>query len=195
VSTNYRLLSPIHMPVLLDGRLKKFGVSEHHVAASHEWASHVDKRCLTDGLNFLWVLCDEVGCVTSFTRYALNDARRIVEVIREAFHVEIVCEHEPRYWGLETEEEWDAAQIRIEIENERAHQVFWNELVKFVRGESDRINSTYLIKSATMKMVEIAKRLIAESPELLAEDKRSDLIQALEEMYHQHLVETGEIPF
>ena len=58
---------------------------------------------------------------------------------------------------------------------ERDEQDFFNEVVKFVRGEA------HDIKPGTIGMIqaEIAKQLIAESPDLLAEHKRPDLIKAV----------------
>jgi len=55
------------------------------------------------------------------------------------------------------------------------------EVVKFVRGEA------HDIKPGTIGMIqaEIAKRLIAESPDLLAEDKRPDLIKAVNLVYER----------
>ena len=54
-------------------------------------------------------------------------------------------------------------------------------MVKFVRGEGHEIGP------GTIGMIkaEIAKRLIAESPDLLAEDKRPDLIKAVNLIYER----------
>ena len=56
---------------------------------------------------------------------------------------------------------------------------FYNEVVKFVRGEGHDIRPGTI----GMIMAEIAKRLVAESPDLLAEDKRPDLIKAVNMIY------------
>jgi hypothetical protein len=62
---------------------------------------------------------------------------------------------------------------------EKDEQDFYGEIVKFVRGES------YDIEPGTIGMIkaEIAKRLVAKSPDLLAKDKRSDLIKAVNMIY------------
>jgi hypothetical protein len=52
-------------------------------------------------------------------------------------------------------------------------------VVKFVRGEGHDI----LPGTSGMTKAEIAKRLIADSPDLLAKDKRPDLIKAVELIY------------
>jgi hypothetical protein len=69
--------------------------------------------------------------------------------------------------GESTEEcldAWDAMA-------EKADQEFYHEMVKFARGEDHDIKpgSVWMIKA------EIAKRLTANSPDLLADAKRPDL--------------------
>jgi hypothetical protein len=102
--------------------------------------------------------------------------QRILQAICDEFDVDIVSEYEPQFWGYSTQEEWDAAQNEIAEKHERD---FYNEVVKFVRGESHDIRPG----TVGMTKAEIAKRLIAESPELLAEDKRPDLIKAVNMAY------------
>jgi hypothetical protein len=79
-------------------------------------------------------------------------------------------------WGYETQEQWDAAWTEIAKKDEQA---FYNEVAKFARGES------HDIKPDTIGMIkaEIAKDLIAASPELLEDDKRPDLIKAVNLIY------------
>jgi hypothetical protein len=62
---------------------------------------------------------------------------------------------------------------------EKDEQDFYDEMVKFVRGESYDIEP----RTIGMTKAEIAKRLVAESPDLLAKDKRSDLIKAVNMIY------------
>jgi hypothetical protein len=103
---------------------------------------------------------------------------RILRAIADEFGVRIVSEHEPEYWGFETKEEWDAAWGAIAQESEKN---FYNEVAKFVRGER------HDIRPGTIGMIkaEIAKRLIADSPDLLAEDKRPELIKAVNLIYER----------
>ena len=66
-------------------------------------------RCLTDGLNFLWVYSNEEGLVSGFKRWAPNgNPQRILCEIADPFDIDIVSEYEPEFWGYETTEEWDA---------------------------------------------------------------------------------------
>ena len=170
MSIHFRPLTPIRMADLFDGRLERLGVRQHHP----ERTLAPNEKCLTDGLkNYLFVYSNEKGLVSSFTRWMPNgDPKYILQAICGEFDVDIVSEHEPQYWGFKTQEEWDAAWAKMA---ERDEQDFFNEVVKFVRGEA------HDIKPGTIGMIqaEIAKQLIAESPDLLAEHKRPDLIKAV----------------
>jgi hypothetical protein len=89
---------------LFDGRMERFAVRE-------AWASGQTKqnsRCLTDGTNFIWVIGNARGYVSFLTRYGQNDPNQILDAIAKAFECEIVSEHEPQYWGFESEEALDA---------------------------------------------------------------------------------------
>jgi hypothetical protein len=107
--------------------------------------------------------------VTSFT--SPRRSEHILQAISEEFGVRI--EHEDEYWQHEPTEEcldaWDAMA-------EKADQEFYHEMVKFVRGEDHDIKpgSVWMIKA------EIANRLTANSPDLLADAKRPDLLKAIE---------------
>jgi hypothetical protein len=171
MSTDFLSLTPIHFADIFDGRLESVGIHEHR---NEETTSN--KRCLTDGRNFLWVHSNEQGLVTTFTRYAYNAPQRILRMIADEFDVDIVSEHEPEFWGYETQEQWYAARDAM---GEKDQQDFYNEVAKFVRGENHEI------KSGTVGMTKagIAKRLVTESPELLDEDRRRELIKAVETIY------------
>ncbi len=171
MSTDFRPLTPIHFAELFDGRLKDLGVHEHQNKDQPSIA-----KCLTDGRNFLWVHSNEQGFVDSFTRFGGNSPQRILRAIADKFDVDILSEYEPEFWGYETEEEWHAAWATIA---EKDEQDFYNDVVRFVRGDSHEIGP------GTIGMIraEIAKRLVWESPELLDEDKRRELIKAVEVIY------------
>ena len=172
MSTDYRPLSRIRFTDLFDGRLAEFGVLEYH----SENAT-LENRCLTDGWNFLWVYCNDKGLVSTFARSMPNgDPELILDAITDAFDVDIVSEHEPQYWGFKTQEEWDAWLHALEKKDEKD---FYNQVVKFVRGEA------HDIRPGTIGMIkaEIAKRLIADSPDLVAKDKRPDLIKGVNMVY------------
>jgi hypothetical protein len=160
------------MAELFDGRLENVGVREQHCEEAT-----ADEKCLTDGRNFLWVHCDDEGLVSELVSYFPNGSpHRILRAICDEFDVYIVDEHQPQFWGFETQEEWDAFQMALEEEDD---QRFYNEVVKFVRGEEHDIRPGTVGETKA----EIAKRLIAETPDLLAEEKRPDLIKAVNSIY------------
>jgi hypothetical protein len=148
-------------------------VHEHHSKEATP-----NSKCLSDSRNFLWVYGNEEGLVDSFSRYGMNVPQHILHAIANEFCVNIVSEHEPQFWGYETQEQWDAAWTEIAKKDEQA---FYNEVAKFARDES------HDIKPDTIGMIkaEIAKGLIAASPELLENDKRPDLIKAVNLTYER----------
>jgi hypothetical protein len=97
--------------------------------------------------------------------------------------VKIVSEHEPQFWGFESEAEWEAAS---KARAEKDQQEFYDDVIKFIGGESNDIRPG----TNGMAMAEIAKRLVAESPDLVAAEKRRELIEAVETIFHRdHCVE------
>jgi hypothetical protein len=175
--TSYCPLSNVVSADLFDGRLEAFGVHEHF----NEYTTE-ESRMLTDGRNYLWVNFAD-GLVHGFTRYAPNgNPGKILNAITEAFSVEIVSEHDPRAWGFDTQEEWDAAmEAMAKEDNEKYHA----ELVKFLNGEPHDIRPGTI----GMQQAEIAKKLIKEDPALLLAANKSKLRDAIEATYtRDHVV-------
>ena len=84
-----------------------------------------------------------------------------------AFDTYIVSEHQPQYWGFETQEEWDAAEKRSrEFEKE-----FYVQIMKYLRGQPNDI------RPGTIGMIKagIAKKLVEEDPVLLAPKNKDRL--------------------
>jgi hypothetical protein len=105
MSTDYRLLKKVPACDLFDGRLEGFGVREHVKPD----ATTEKSRLLTDGRNYLWVYIGDDGFVGCLTRYYPNGAPgKILSVLAEVFDTDIVSEYEPRFWGFDSQEEWDA---------------------------------------------------------------------------------------
>jgi len=186
MSIDFRPLTPIRMADLFDGRLERLGVRQHHP----EGTLAPNEKCLTDGLkNYLFVYSNEKGLVSSFTRWMPNgDPKYILQAICGEFDVDIVSEHEPQYWGFKTQEEWDAAWAKMA---ERDEQDFFNEVVKFVRGESHNIRSG----TVGMGKAEIARKLITDNPDLLDESKRTDLMKVVNAIYDREPREKGTLDF
>lgn len=119
---------------LFDRRLAKFGVHEWVTPKEDQapndgqeddlgvWFTSQDdqNRTLTDAQgNYLWVSIDSDGSVAIFTRYGRNDADAILAAVAEAFGTKIFSEHEPQFWGFETNEQLDGhiREISLEIRN------------------------------------------------------------------------------
>jgi hypothetical protein len=172
MSTDYCPLKQVPACDLFDGRLEAFGVHEH-VKPDETTKT---RRCLTDGRNYLWVYIDDDGFVAVLTRYGANAPGKILNAVAEACETDIVSEYEPQFWGFDTQEDWDVSMEQMSRESE---ENFYIEILKYLRREPNDI------QPGTIGMIhaEIAKRVIAESPDLLAENKRPDLIKTVEMIY------------
>jgi hypothetical protein len=80
---------------LFDGSLDiKFGVREEVLPDE----TTETMRCLTDGLNYLWVAIDnETGLVDLLLRYGDNDPNKILNAITDVFDADIFSEYEPQF--------------------------------------------------------------------------------------------------
>jgi hypothetical protein len=171
MSTDYRSLADIAATDLFDGRLEDFGVRECFSDETTE-----QRRGLTDGHNYLWVNITD-GLVSDFTRYAPNGAPgKILKAIAESFDVEVVSEHEPQFWGFDTQEDWDAYQEGI---HQQYEEEFHQELLKFLNG------APHNIKAGTIGMckAEIAKNLVEEEPVLRLRANKNKLLDAIQARY------------
>jgi hypothetical protein len=156
VSTDHRTLKKVGAKELFDGRLEEYGVREH----INSDTTTNDRRCLTDGNNYLWVSIDDDGFVGTITRYRPGGApAKILNAIAEAFDTDILSEYEPQFWGFDTQEEWDACTTRMAKEDDDR---FYLELVKYLRGESNDIRPG----TVGMGWAEIAKELVEKDPSL-----------------------------
>ena len=169
MSTEYRPLKPVPFFDLFDGRLARYGVREH--TGSMTCDKH---RCLTDGRNYLWCYTDGSGQLGGMTRYGPNCPLRILDAIVQVFDVDIVSEHEPQYWGFDSEEEWQAVW---KADEQRCRREFYGDVLKYVHGEPNGIRAGSIgeIKA------DIAKDLIAQEPTLA--ENREKLIEAVERVY------------
>jgi len=99
----YRPAEKICAADVLDGRLEAFGIREEITSDTT-----ADSKCLTDGRNSLWMDVDEEGLVKSWRRYGPNATSKILGAIATTFDTDIFSEHQPQFWGYDSEEEWDA---------------------------------------------------------------------------------------
>ena len=106
--TCYRTENKISARALFDGRLKNYGISIHYENGPRE-------KCLTDGnKNFLHVSVDYYGFVESMLEYHScdGDPGKIIAAISKSCRTAVLSEHDPKYWGVNTIEERDAAIAR-----------------------------------------------------------------------------------
>ena len=173
MSTNYRSLSSITFADLFDGRLERHGIREHIPEDTAE-----RMRCLTDGRNYLWCWDDDEGQLEGLCVYAQlrNAPYWMIDVISQEFCTGIVSEHEPQYWGFQTEEE-QAAHHKKMVEESRER--FRHDVLKYVHGEPSSMRPG----ATDERWAEIAKLLIAKDPDL-AEDK-GRLVDAMNQIYDQ----------
>ena len=124
--------------------MEKYGIKEEIVANPTEGT-----RYLVGCDGFLQANRQENGTCT-FTRRGVTPWS-IFEAIAQEFKVEFVSEHDHRYWGFATEEEWDAwhEQGAKEAEDE-----FYDNILKYLRGEPNVV----LPGTILMIKAEIAKK-------------------------------------
>ncbi len=169
MSTDYAPIPDISFDQLFDGRLEKYGIKEEIAANPTEGT-----RYLVGCDGFLQVHRNENGTCwftrRGFVPWAIFDA------ITEEFGIELVSEHDHRFWGFATEEEWDNwhKQGNKEIEDE-----FYDNLVKYVRDEPNGVlpGTIWMIKA------KIAKTLVEIEPDLLTPEKRDVLLEAVRAVY------------
>ena len=185
MSTDYRLLRKVPACDLFDGRLEEFGVREHVKPE----ATTEKIRLLTDGRNYLWVDIDDDGFVGHLTRYAPNGhPGKILNALANVFDTDVVSEHEPQFWGFDTQEEWDASEEKISQEaSQKAEEEFHIELLKYLRGEPNDIRP----ETNGMYRAKIARTLVEKDPSLLLsvnKDKLRNEIQSIYDREHAVIV-------
>ena len=133
-------------------------------------------RCLTDGRNYLWVYINDDGFVAGLTRYAGNSPGKILDAIADTFDTDIVSEHEPQFWGFNTEEEWNAYQEQIAKKQDDAFHI---ELLKYLRNEASDIEPG----TVGMLHAKIAKRLVKKDPSLMLSKNKDKLRKKIDAIY------------
>lgn len=123
MSIRYGLRKNVPASELFGGRLERFGIREE--VRSEETADRFppymkvkEVRYLTDGRNSMKVVVYE----NDFTDLTVRNLwcapeKKIFHAIAEAFATDIVTEHQPEFWGFNTQEEWDVYVKRIQEEN------------------------------------------------------------------------------
>jgi hypothetical protein len=184
MSTSYRPLKEISAQDLFDGRLEELGIREHAAVDSNERS-----RCLTDGRNYLWVYIDERGNISDLVRYAPNGAPgKIMNAIGQVSETYIASEYEAKYWGFDTEEEWEAFQEKLSKEG---RDEFYVDLMKFLRNEPHDIRPG----TNRMIMADIANTLVEKDPSLLNPENREKLLAKIDEVFlGEHAIQVKLTP-
>ena len=188
MSTYFGLCKSIKADELFDGRLEAFGVreevrSEGTAGRYPPYIKVKEVRYLTDGQNSMEVVIYEngVACINVRNLWCAPE-REILHAIAEAFETDIVSEHQPEYWGFDTQEEWDADEKRIHEEHERQ---FHAKLLKHLRGEPTDIQPGTI----GMMKAEIAKSLVEKDPSFMETANRDKLMGEIDAIYdREHTV-------
>ena len=160
MSTDYILSRNVKAQDLFGGRLDAFGIREHMTS---------NRRCLTDGHNYLWVYMTHDGSVSCLKAQGPNVAGKIVNAIGELFEIDIFGEHEPQYWGFDTQEEWDAAK-------NQARNKLYADLCAYVRGDPKGIESGAIGEDKA----KIAKALVEIDAALLHPENKDRLLAGID---------------
>ena len=168
--TDYRLNKKLSIEKIFDGRLERFGVHETFVAEATP-----DSRCLTDDNNVLWVEADEwvegdeeVGFLWGFGMF--NATENILTAIEKTFDAEIFSEHQPQFRENEGDEKCRCDRVEAAEEVQTKLNIM---IMRHVRGES--LNTEPY--SGFVPVVNIAKDLIIENPDLASPDCEAELLE------------------
>ena len=189
MSTYYGLRKSIKADELFDGRLEAFGVREEvrPEGAADRFPPYMkvrEVRYLTDGRNSMEVVVYENGVPDLRARNLwCAPEKGIFRAIAEAFDTDIVTEHQPEFWGFDTQEQWDRWNEQRSREDDES---FYLEVFKYLRGESHGVGPT------TIGMIEakIAKEIVEKDPTLLLPTNKDQLLSEIDRIYnHGHTVE------
>jgi hypothetical protein len=171
MSTDYRPIPCIPFIELFDGRLDKYGVREKAHADST-----LRSRYLVGSDGELEAYQNDDG-TSSFSRRSFTPVPwTVIDALTEEFKVELVSEHDHRYWGFATEEDWRDWQDQLA---KKAETEFYKNLCHYVRGEPNDLRPG----SVGMLQAEIAKGLVANDESLMEPNNRHLLLEAVKVIY------------
>jgi hypothetical protein len=102
MSTNYRSTSPIPFSRLFDGRLEKYGIYEKKQSAP------TDQMRTLVGRDGVLEAYQGANGDSTFSRPCFAPIPwALLDALVAEFDTELICEHDPRYWGFSTQKEWD----------------------------------------------------------------------------------------
>jgi hypothetical protein len=127
MSTDYTTAPPVRFADLFDGRLEKRGVREKNSRRHHRDRRFREERDAVPSAS-----CREGGYFL-FRPRASRIPADVIDALTKEFEVDFVNEHEPRYWGFETEEEWFADEEKLS--RERGDRLY-GRLLPYLHGMS-----------------------------------------------------------
>ena len=172
MSTDFRPI-PAAIPFnkLFDGRLDKYGIRARAPTDSSPRSGFLVG---SDGVLDVYQRDDGSA---SFSRPSFNPIPwTVIDALTNEFQVELVSEHDHRFWGFASkkeEEDWHD-QIAKEYEDD-----FYKNLVHYLRGEPHNLTSGTI----GMQKAEIAKALVARDENLLTPTKRQLLLGTVNVIY------------
>lgn len=176
MSTDYRPIPAIAFIELFDGRLDKYGVREDALVNS---TPRLRSLVGTDGI--LEAYQNDDG-TSSFSRRSFNPIPwAVIDALTEEFGVELVSEHDHRYWGFASAKDWDDWNDKM---SKQAEDNFYKDIVRYLRGKPNDL----IAGTIGMLKAEIAKSLVMNDESLLMPINRHTLIKAVDEIYDQRHV-------
>jgi hypothetical protein len=172
MSTDYRPLNDISYDYLFDGRLEKYDVREELRSDTTTECRYLFGR---DGV--LIAFRENDGNRSSFSRPSFGPMPwSVFDAIAAEFQSELVSEHDHRYWGFNTADEWDNFNDKLAKDGT---DKFYNNVLHYVRGEPNDL----LPGTIGMRQADIAKALIEGDRSLIEPQNRDALLQAVERVY------------
>jgi hypothetical protein len=171
MSTDYRPLNDIPYDNLFDGRLEK-----HDVREELRSDTTIERRYLS-GRDGILIAFREGNGGSSFSHPSFGPMPwTVFDALAAEFKAELVSEHDHRYWGFDTADEWGAFNDKLAKEGE---DKFYNNVLRYVRGEPNDL----LPGTIGMIKANIAKTLIEGDRSLAEPGNRDALLQGVERVY------------
>jgi hypothetical protein len=175
MTTNYRSLPNIQFADLPYGRLEKYGIKVETDPVFD------DVRHLVGSDGSIEVRRDKDGsCAYRFNSSGGRAPFAALSALAEEFGVEFVSEHDHRYWGFDTEEEWFAALDEMAQADD---DKFYSELISYLRNEPNDLE----LGTHGMEIAKSARELVAADPGLMAPERRNDLLAAVEKFLDERI--------
>ena len=172
MSIDFNLSKKVTARDLFCGRLATFEIREHVASGTSE------RRCLTDETNYRLSVYDRGRVRRLFrivwTQRSPQDPRRDQRSVRDRR----LSEHEPRYWGFDTQEELDAAWKRID---DQARDQFYTDVRAYIGGEPNDIKPGTIGETRA----KIAKTLIRAIAALLQSENKDRLLAEMDAIYRR----------